>query len=714
MDGSQNSNNKNSPTYQTKVQNRRTLGLSKQKKLDVLNLKIELVEQQRIGLAKKIALAELERDRLQLEARRIVVIEALKDGPGIEVMSITESATAKVNAYLEESRRAVTAVESERCKLLDEAKKCLVIDAERNESKNNLASGVNPSILYLGGVLFAAVGARMALQNRDEKQLEMKKEFVDATDVDEIVDERKNDEERLIADCDTASDDDLNNDQNVKITDEEAMVKKGLDENGGILSQNKTDDLGYLVNDLQITFDEAQSEAMQPNEQNKKKPSETSEISISLEGNVTIPEIAVMNGGTDNESNNQSPNDQFTIETLDYEGADTYLQNIVNITETPLTEIPDKVESRLEPIPMSSQKRKEFGISSIDEQNKPSGDSNAFALSGLGSPRCNIKVLGVGNSGGYSLDQLISDETTNGVEFWAVNSDTASLGKAIQKGAKVCFIGPSITEGKGANGFPEIGKFAAEESAEDIYSMVEDSDVCIVTTGLGSGTGSGAAPIICKVARDSGALTIAVVTKPFPFEGRKSMRQADDAIDRLRELADAVIVISNSNVLKIIPGDMSLEASFRVIDAIIHQVIVGLVDMLSNRGLSMVDFADVNSVLKDGGISLMGMGTGLDRNAAEDATIAAMTSPLLDAPLNEASGVLVNIVGGKSLSLQEIDKVIRIVDANVNDGANVIVGARLNCEDLADDAVSVTIIATSFKKGLITRYIRDYVTEAPA
>jgi len=362
---------------------------------------------------------------------------------------------------------------------------------------------------------------------------------------------------------------------------------------------------------------------------------------------------------------------------------------------------------------MKSREREKFDIPSVEMQKKFSYDHNTSDFSNFGRPLCSIKVLGIGNSGAYSLDRLISEKTTNGVEFWAINCDTESLGKAIQKGAKACFIGPSITEGKGANGFPEIGKFAAEESTDDISSIVENSNVCIVTTGLGSGTGSGAAPVICKVARDSGALTIAVVTKPFPFEGRKSMRQADDAIDRLRELADAVIVVSNSNVLKIIPGDMSLEASFRVVDAIVNQVIVGLVDMLTKTGLSTVDFADVDSVLRDGGVALMGMGTGSEKNAAEDATIAAMTSPLLDAPLDEASGVLVNIVGGKSLSLQKIDKVIRIVNANVKKGANVIVGAHLNCNDLSDDAVSVTIIATAFKKGIITRYIRDYVAESP-
>jgi len=188
-------------------------------------------------------------------------------------------------------------------------------------------------------------------------------------------------------------------------------------------------------------------------------------------------------------------------------------------------------------------------------------------------------------------------------------------------------------------------------------------------------------------------LTVVVVTKPFPFEGKRRMRQAVEAIDRLQETVDAVIVISNSNVLEIIPDDTSLEASFRIADEILTQVVVGMVDMFTRQGLSTVDFAEVKSILEASGMAAMGMGTGSGATAAEDASVAAMNSPLLNAPLDEAAGVLVNIVGGESLSLQKINKAARIIDAYVHEDANLAIFAQVN-QAFPDDLVSVTIVAT--------------------
>ena len=726
MVGSKSSNSKGLPRFQAKYEKSRA---EKRKTLETLNYRIEKVEQQRIGLAKQIALAELERDRLQLEARRIA--GTYKDSPGGELMSVTERATAKVSAYLEESRKFAAAVEAEKCNLLDEANECATEVADY-KSDSDLQNMANPFALF-GGFLSAAVGARMALSNRDEKQLETKQNSVNvnssrvdikANAIDAAVVEQKSEKDRRDTEEGVKESNHYSKIEEEKIrlenefddendTEEKSLLDKESDD------ENDTKDLDVLLDDLQDAFDFAIREATQPANNAKVDSSKRGEFSFSWEANDTKPRNYVMNYLGENETSEQSLlNGVSEIETPDRQDAVAHVSSFVNPSEAPRIEIPRNLESRVDSMTLDAQEREksstaESGIPSVQMQKKALQDYTVFDLNSVQGPLCKIKVLGVGDSGAYSLKRLLKEEMTKDVELWAVNCDIASLGGAMETGAKVCFIGRTVTKGKGAEGSPEIGTFAAEESREDIQAMVVDSDVCIVTTGLGSGTGSGAAPVICSVAKDNGALTIAVVTKPFPFEGRKSMRQADDALDSLRELADAVIVVSNSNVLKIVPGDMSLEASFRVVDEIVNQVIVGLVDMLTKTGISTVDFADVNSVLKSGGITLMGMGTGSSRNASEDATIAAMTSPLLDAPLNEAMGILVNVVGGKSLSLQQIDRALSIVNANVNVDANVVVGAHMN-KSLPDDAVSVTIIATSFKTSIITRYIRDYVAESPA
>jgi len=340
MVGSQNINKKNVPRYQSNGK-----GSAKQKKLDALNLKIELVEQQRIGLAKKIALAELERDRLKLEARRIVAIDALKDVPG-EVTSITDAATAKVNAFLEESRKAAAAAEVEKCKLRDEANKCVVEDDEI-ESDNYLA---NPTIMF-GSFMFAAAGARMALQNRDEKQLEMKQEVIvdaNADAIDEVSVERKIEKGWLISDSEIAKVDNLNSNHNLEIIEEELVLEKGSNENGDILRQNKTEDLDFLVDDLQDAFDEAIQEAAQTKKQKLLVDSSVA-FSFSWEGNDTIPEISVINDErSENESSEQSLDIILKVETPNDEETVAHVKNADNVTEAPITEIPRKDESRVE------------------------------------------------------------------------------------------------------------------------------------------------------------------------------------------------------------------------------------------------------------------------------------------------------------------------------------------------------------------------------
>lgn len=307
-----------------------------------------------------------------------------------------------------------------------------------------------------------------------------------------------------------------------------------------------------------------------------------------------------------------------------------------------------------------------------------------------------VKILGIGDGGSYAINNMHRVRNTPGIEFWSVNTDLKSLEAAKQRGSRAFAIGPSVTQGNGAGGDPGVGEIAAIESSGDITRMIKGSNVCILTSGLGSGTGSGAAPIISKLAKDCGALTIAVVTEPFPFEGKKRKRQAVTAIDQLFDRADCVIVISDENVLEIIPEETSLEMSFQVVDEIVNQVVIGLTDLFSNTGILTVEYGSLSSIFKGSGFAVVGLGTGNEETAAEDAAYAAISSPLLNAPLDKARGIVVNIVGGKALSAQKIDQVKAVVEANVNPDATVLVGAQVN-EILPDNTVSVTVIATAFK-----------------
>lgn len=307
---------------------------------------------------------------------------------------------------------------------------------------------------------------------------------------------------------------------------------------------------------------------------------------------------------------------------------------------------------------------------------------------------CVIKVLGVGGGGTNAVDRMLETRIM-GVEFWAINTDAQALGRSKAKGAKILNIGATVTRGLGAGGDPEIGRLAAEESREQIASMVAGTDLCFITSGMGGGTGSGAAPVVSEIAKESGALTVAIVTKPFAFEGKRRMRQATEAIARLRQNVDTVIVVSNNKLLDIIPENTPLEASFRVADDILRQGVVGISEIIVRPGLINVDFADVRSIMQDAGTALMGIGTGMGKTGAEDAAIAAISSPLLDAPVDEAMGVVFNIIGGESLSLQEVDRAARVIYDNVHEDANVIFGALVD-DEITDGTVSITVLATGF------------------
>jgi len=322
-----------------------------------------------------------------------------------------------------------------------------------------------------------------------------------------------------------------------------------------------------------------------------------------------------------------------------------------------------------------------------------SSSATALMPDGGLSP-CVIKVLGVGGGGSNAVDRML-DTRIGGVEFWAINTDAQALGRSKAKGASILNIGSSVTRGLGAGGDPEMGRLAAEESREEINAMVSGADLCFITSGMGGGTGSGAAPVVAEVSKESGALTVAIVTKPFAFEGRRRMRQATEAIDRLRQSVDTVIIVSNNKLLDIIPENTPLEASFRVADDILRQGVVGISEIILRPGLINVDFADVRSVMQDAGTALMGIGTGSGKTSAEDAAVAAISSPLLDAPVDEAMGVVFNIIGGESLSLQEVDRAAQVIYNNVHEDANVIFGALVD-DEITDGTVSITVLATGF------------------
>ena len=225
--------------------------------------------------------------------------------------------------------------------------------------------------------------------------------------------------------------------------------------------------------------------------------------------------------------------------------------------------------------------------------------------------------------------------------------------------------------------------------------MVEGTDLCCVTSGMGGGTGSGAAPVVAEVSKEAGALTIGIVTKPFRFEGKRRMRQAVGAIERLKQHVDTVIVVSNDRLLDIIPEDTPMNRAFAVADDILRQGVVGISEIIVRPGLINVDFADVRSVMQDAGTALMGIGTGSGKTSAEDAAVAAISSPLLDAPVDEATGVVFNIIGGESLSLQEVDRAAKVIYNNVHEDANVIFGALVD-DEITDGTVSITVLATGF------------------
>eukprot|EP00624_Nannochloropsis_granulata_P002954 evm.model.NODE_24937_length_13618_cov_18.000366.5 len=288
--------------------------------------------------------------------------------------------------------------------------------------------------------------------------------------------------------------------------------------------------------------------------------------------------------------------------------------------------------------------------------------------------------MGVGGAGGNAVNRMI-EESVAGVEFWAINTDAQALKS--HKAEKKLNIGQQVTRGLGAGGIPDIGRRAAEESRAEIADAVKGADLVFVTAGMGGGTGSGAAPVVAEVAKEMGALTIGVVTKPFQFEGRRRLNQATMAIEELGKAVDTLIVVSNDKLLQIIEQNTPLDKAFKVADDILRNGVVGITEIIVRPGLINVDFADVRSIMGNAGTALMGMGEGVGKSRAVEAAAAAISSPLLEFPVNNAKGIVFNIMGGPDMTLQEINLASNYIYDNVDPNANIIFGALVD-EKLGD------------------------------
>ena len=303
----------------------------------------------------------------------------------------------------------------------------------------------------------------------------------------------------------------------------------------------------------------------------------------------------------------------------------------------------------------------------------------------------NIKVIGVGG-GGNAVNRMIK-AGLSGVEFWLMNTDLQVLEYGQTKNK--IQLGTKSTAGLGAGGDPSVGEKAAEEAQQEITEALDGADMVFITAGMGGGTGTGAAPVVAKIAKELGILTIAVVTKPFSWEGRKRQNQAAQGLDKLREAVDAVIVVPNDKLLQVVDRQVSLTESFIIVDEVLLRGVQGISDIITVPGLINVDFADVKNVMQASGSALMGIGRGQGEGRAVKAAEIAINSQLLEASINGATGVIVNITGGPDMTLHEISDAANIIHDAVTDDATVIIGTAVN-ENIQGE-IQVTVIATGFE-----------------
>ncbi|ALC80974.1 MULTISPECIES: cell division protein FtsZ [Bacillus] len=302
-----------------------------------------------------------------------------------------------------------------------------------------------------------------------------------------------------------------------------------------------------------------------------------------------------------------------------------------------------------------------------------------------------IKVIGVGGGGNNAVNRMIENEV-QGVDFIAVNTDAQALN--LSKAETKMQIGAKLTRGLGAGANPDVGKKAAEESREQIEEALRGADMVFVTAGMGGGTGTGAAPVIAQVAKDLGALTVGVVTRPFTFEGRKRQMQAAGGITSMKEAVDTLIVIHNDRLLEIVDKNTPMLEAFREADTVLRQGVQGISDLIATPGLINLDFADVKTIMSNKGSALMGIGVATGESRAAEAAKKAISSPLLETAIDGAQGVIMNITGGTNLSLYEVQEAADIVASASDQDVNMIFGSVIN-ENLKDEIV-VTVIATGF------------------
>ncbi|MFZ5944143.1 MAG: cell division protein FtsZ [Bacillota bacterium] len=302
-----------------------------------------------------------------------------------------------------------------------------------------------------------------------------------------------------------------------------------------------------------------------------------------------------------------------------------------------------------------------------------------------------IKVIGVGGGGSNAVNRMIA-AGLKGVEFIAINTDAQAL--YLSQAEVKIQIGTKLTRGLGAGANPEIGKNAAEESRDELIKALKGADMVFVTAGMGGGTGTGAAPVVAAVAKEVGALTVGVVTKPFTFEGRKRSQQALTGIGSLKEKVDTLITIPNDRLLQVVDKNTSINEAFRIADDVLRQGVQGISDLIAVPGLINLDFADVKTIMHNTGSALMGIGTAAGENRAVTAARNAISSPLLETSIEGAKGVLLNITGGSGLGLFEVNEAAEIIAEAADPEANIIFGAVI--DEKLEDEIRVTVIATGF------------------
>jgi cell division protein FtsZ len=319
-----------------------------------------------------------------------------------------------------------------------------------------------------------------------------------------------------------------------------------------------------------------------------------------------------------------------------------------------------------------------------------------------------IKVVGVGGGGTNAVNRMV-DAGVSGVEFIAVNTDAQAL---LMTDADVKIqIGSDSTRGLGAGADPGVGLAAAQESRDELKDALKGADMVFITAGEGGGTGTGGAPVLAEIGQEIGALTVGVVTRPFGFEGRKRADQAERGIDELRDRVDTLIVIENDRLLQVVEKRTSIVEAFRMADDILRQGVQGITDLITVPGLVNLDFADVRTIMRDAGSALMGIGAAGGESRAAEAARAAVSSPLLEASIEGATGILLNVTGGSEIGLFEVNEAAEVVTGAADQNANVIFGAVI--DDSLGDEVKVTVIATGFGGGARRRRRREGTLEAP-